>query len=248
MLLLKLDSLNGCQANALYISQEVIGMLLEKKHKIDKSHKFVLLVVKDYRAGLSGLILDPCELGSCLRPVDGLLFHLPSRRSLQPLPADNSAPTHGLYCPHPHPVLSDSTVKRMFQCPCFFFNIVYTHNSAHEKEMSWKDMFAFMHSLDTKGTSYKNEVVLTRSVLKLHNCMAKPVAHPSTAASLSKSHLHSLREEDEAPTEVEVTIHGHLFLYSETLGLECWFSNSVWWDPWGFQDVPRPPGGLWKET
>lgn len=55
--------------------------------------------------------------------------------------------------------------------------------------MSWKDMFAFMHSLDTKGTSYKYEVVLTRSLLRLHNYTAKLVAHPSTAASLSKSHL-----------------------------------------------------------
>lgn len=82
ILLLKLDSLNGCQTNALNISQEVIGMLLGKKHKIDKSYRFVLLVVTDNRAGLSGLILDPHELGSCFRPVDGLLFHL------QPLPAD----------------------------------------------------------------------------------------------------------------------------------------------------------------
>lgn len=68
----------------------------------------------------------------------------------------------------------------MFQCPYFFFDVVYIHNGADEKaeEPSWQDMFAFMGSLDTKGTSYKYEVALAGPALELHNCMAKLLAHP----------------------------------------------------------------------
>lgn len=44
--------------------------------------------------------------------------------------------------------------------------------------MSWKDTFAFLFSLDSKGTSYKYEVVLAGPVLKLYTCMAKLLAHP----------------------------------------------------------------------
>ena len=69
----------------------------------------------------------------------------------------------------------------MSQCLCFLFNIVYTCNSAHEEEKSCMDMFAFMHSLDTK-VSYKYEVVGAGQ--------ASPQAVGSPmAAALPMSHL-----------------------------------------------------------
>uniref|UniRef100_A0A2K5DJU2 BRISC and BRCA1 A complex member 1 n=1 Tax=Aotus nancymaae TaxID=37293 RepID=A0A2K5DJU2_AOTNA len=98
-------------------------------------------------------------------------------------------------------------MKKMFQCPYFFFDIVYIHNGAEEKEeeMSWKDMFAFMGSLDTKGTSYKYEVALAGPALELHNCMAKLLAHPLQRPCQSHASYSLLEEEDEA-TEVEATV------------------------------------------
>ncbi|XP_062366015.1 BRISC and BRCA1-A complex member 1 isoform X3 [Cinclus cinclus] len=71
-------------------------------------------------------------------------------------------------------------VKKLLQCPYFFFDVVYIHNGQDDKEDegSWKDMFGFFGSLDTKGTNYKYEVALAGPALELHNCMAKLLAHP----------------------------------------------------------------------
>lgn len=59
-------------------SHEVIEMLLQTKPKIHKSHKLVLVVASDYRVWLSHLTSDLCEVCSCLRPGEGVLFHLQS--------------------------------------------------------------------------------------------------------------------------------------------------------------------------
>lgn len=68
-----------------------------------------------------------------------------------------------------------------------------------------QDMFAFMGSLDTKGTSYKYEVALAGPALELHNCMAKLLAHPLQRPCQSHA-SYSLLEEDDEATEVEATV------------------------------------------
>lgn len=68
-----------------------------------------------------------------------------------------------------------------------------------------QDMFAFMGSLDTKGTSYKYEVALAGPALELHNCMAKLLAHPLQRPCQSHA-SYSLLEEEEEATEVEATV------------------------------------------
>ncbi|NXU59823.1 BABA1 protein, partial [Turnix velox] len=71
-------------------------------------------------------------------------------------------------------------MKKMLQCPYFFFDLVYIHNGAEEKEeeSSWKEMYSFFSSLDPKGTNYKYAVGLAGPALELHHCMAKLLAHP----------------------------------------------------------------------
>lgn len=98
-------------------------------------------------------------------------------------------------------------MKKMFQCPYFFFDIIYIHSGPEEKEddMSWKDMFAFMGSLDTKGTSYKYAVALAGPALELHNCVAKLLAHPLQRPCQSHA-SYSLLEEDEEAGEGEATV------------------------------------------
>lgn len=68
-----------------------------------------------------------------------------------------------------------------------------------------QDMFAFMGSLDTKGTSYKYEVALAGPALELHNCMAKLLAHPLQRPCQSHA-SYSLLEDDDEATEVEATV------------------------------------------
>lgn len=68
-----------------------------------------------------------------------------------------------------------------------------------------QDMFAFMGSLDTKGTSYKYEVALAGPALELHNCMAKLLAHPLQRPCQTHA-SYSLLEEDEEAGEGEATV------------------------------------------
>lgn len=68
-----------------------------------------------------------------------------------------------------------------------------------------QDMFAFMGSLDTKGTSYKYEVALTGPALELHNCMAKLLAHPLQRPCQTHA-SYSLLEEEEEAGEGEATV------------------------------------------
>ncbi|XP_059687973.1 BRISC and BRCA1-A complex member 1 isoform X2 [Gavia stellata] len=97
-------------------------------------------------------------------------------------------------------------MKKMLQCPYFFFDVVYIHNGVEEKddETSWKEMYAFFSSLDTKGTNYKYEVSLTGPAVELHNCMAKLLAHPLQRPFQTHA-AYSLLEEDEPP-EIEATV------------------------------------------
>ena len=44
----------------------MIKMFLQTKHKIDKSHKFSLVMVRENGASLSSLTANPLELGNCL--------------------------------------------------------------------------------------------------------------------------------------------------------------------------------------
>lgn len=129
----------------------------------------------------------------------------------------------------------------MFQCPYFFFDVVYIHNGTEEKEeeMSWKDMFAFMGSLDTKGTSYKYEVALAGPALELHNCMAKLLAHPCSGPARAtlptacwRRRMKPLRLRPLSESSLYICI-----LCKEVLGLKPWFSYWVPWDLLG-QGVP----------
>ncbi|KAJ7419282.1 BRISC and BRCA1-A complex member 1 [Willisornis vidua] len=94
----------------------------------------------------------------------------------------------------------------MLQCPYFFFDVVYIHNGVEEKEeeTSWKEMYSFFSSLDTKGTNYKYEVSLSGPAVELHNCMAKLLAHPLQRPFQSHA-AYGLLEEEEPP-EVEATV------------------------------------------
>ncbi|NWQ88793.1 BABA1 protein, partial [Burhinus bistriatus] len=101
-------------------------------------------------------------------------------------------------------------MKKMLQCPYFFFDVVYIHNGAEEKEdeTSWKVNAGRgmrpLRSLDTKGTNYKYEVSLAGPAVELHNCMAKLLAHPLQRPFQTHA-AYGLLGEDEPP-EVEATV------------------------------------------
>ncbi|RMB89750.1 hypothetical protein DUI87_33765 [Hirundo rustica rustica] len=189
----KLESFNGSRSNALTVAQKMIEMFVRTKHKIDKSHEFALVVVNNDATWVGVPPLPPvpgargCPCGATLPVVP---VAVPSQQKIE-LPVTDNVQT----IPPPYVVRTilvfgrpgcqpqfcgGEHVKKLLQCPYFFFDVVYIHNGLDEKEdeSSWKDMFSFFGSLDTKGTSYKYEVALAGPALELHNCMAKLLAHP----------------------------------------------------------------------
>ncbi|NWX92205.1 BABA1 protein, partial [Nothoprocta pentlandii] len=226
MSLPKLESFNGSKTNALNISQKMIEMFVRTKHKIDKSHEFALLVVNNDATWLSGFTSDPREVCSCLYDLETVVcnhipvpselllrrsqqkIELPVTENVQTIPPPYVVRTILVFSRPACPPQFSATehMKKMLQCPYFFFDVVYIHNGAEDKdeETSWKEMYAFFSSLDTKGTNYKYEVSLTGPAVELHNCMAKLLAHPLQRPFQSHA-AYSLLEEDPV-AESEATV------------------------------------------
>ncbi|XP_056374079.1 BRISC and BRCA1-A complex member 1 [Hyla sarda] len=219
----KLESFNGAKTNALNSSQKMIEMFVRTKHKIDKRHEFALVVANNEAMWLSGFTSDPREVCSCLYDLETNvcesfnlegLFNIIQQRTEFPV-TDNVQTIPPPYVvriiliysrPASQPSLAlTETMKKMLQCPYFFFDVVYIHNGSDEEDVSWKDAFDFFSSLDTKGTSYKYEVSITGPALELHNCMARLLAHPLQRPFQSHA-SYSLLEEEEENAEGEVTV------------------------------------------
>ncbi|MEE6507869.1 hypothetical protein FKM82_017166 [Ascaphus truei] len=220
----KLESFNGSKTNALNSSQKMIEMFVRTKHKIDKRHEFALVVANDEALWLSGFTSDPREVCSCLYDLETNvcesfnlegLFNLIQQRTEFPV-TDNVQTIPPPYVVRiiliysrpvsQPPLVLTEPMKKMLQCPYFFFDVVYIHNgSEEEEELSWKDFFGFFSGLDSKGTSYKYEVSVTGPALELHNCMAKLLAHPLQRPFQSHASYSLLEEEEESP-ESEVTV------------------------------------------
>ncbi|KAE8632411.1 hypothetical protein XENTR_v10001542 [Xenopus tropicalis] len=219
----KLESFNGSKANALNSSQKMIEMFVRTKHKIDKRHEFALVVANNEAMWLSGFTSDPREVCSCLYDLETNvcesfnlegLFNLIQQRTEFPV-TDNVQTIPPPYVvriiliysrPASQPALNlTDNMKKMLQCPYFFFDVIYIHNGSEEEELRWKDIFSFFSGLDSKGTSYKYEVSITGPALELHNCMARLLAHPLQRPFQSHAAYSLLEEEEESP-ESEVTV------------------------------------------
>ncbi|XP_026580717.1 BRISC and BRCA1-A complex member 1-like [Pseudonaja textilis] len=154
----RLESFNGLKTNALNISQKMIEMFVRTKHKIDKSHEFALVVVNNDVTWLSGFTSEPREVCSCLYDLkttpcksfnlEGLFnliqqkTELPVTENIQTIPPPYVVRTILVYsrpaCQPP--VVVTDQMKKMLQCPYFFFDVLYIHNGAEDKEeeVTWK--------------------------------------------------------------------------------------------------------------
>ncbi|XP_062814963.1 BRISC and BRCA1-A complex member 1 [Anolis carolinensis] len=220
----KLESFNGSKTNALNVSQKMIEMFVRTKHKIDKSHEFALVVVNNDVTWLSGFTSDPREVCSFLYDLETAecksfnlegLFNLiqqktelPVTDNVQTIPPPYVVRAILVYsrpaCQPPAAVTEQ--MKKMLQCPYYFFDVLYLHNGAEDKEEEarCKETFAFFSSLDSKGTHYKYEVGLGGPAVELHNCMAKLLAHPLQRPFQTHA-AYSMLEDDEPP-EAEAVV------------------------------------------
>ncbi|XP_070800865.1 BRISC and BRCA1-A complex member 1 isoform X1 [Pituophis catenifer annectens] len=222
----RLESFNGLKTNALNISQKMIEMFVRTKHKIDKSHEFALVVVNNDVTWLSGFTSEPREVCSCLYDLKTILCksfnleglfnliqqktELPVMENIQTIPPPYVVRTILVYsrpaCQPP--VVVTDQMKKMLQCPYFFFDVLYIHNGIEDKEeeVTWKETFAAFSNLDAKGTNYKYEVSLSGPAVELHNCMAKLLAHPLQRPFQTHASYSMLEDEEEAAPEMEAVV------------------------------------------
>lgn len=178
--------------------------VLRTKHKIDKSHKSMLLVRNDYRAWLSTVTLDPLEMGSCLRPGDSLLFRLQSSRCLPPHPADDRGHRDDLApCPVCTALICSlfSPTVRGRACPSAYASSLTLFIPAtvptRRRRAVWTCLPSCTAWIPRSATSMR-WLVLARPVLKL---LAHPWQQPCQCHT-----FYSLLEDDEEPTETKVTV------------------------------------------
>ncbi|XP_077832795.1 BRISC and BRCA1-A complex member 1 isoform X2 [Macaca mulatta] len=266
MSLPKLESFNGSKTNALNVSQKMIEMFVRTKHKIDKSHEFALVVVNDDTAWLSGLTSDPRELCSCLYDLEtascstfnleGLFSliqqktELPVTENVQTIPPPYVVRTILVYSRPPcQPQFSlTEPMKKMFQCPYFFFDVVYIHNGTEEKEeeMSWKvrgrsrtclpSWAAWIPRVPATSMRWRWLGQPWSCTTAWQNCWPTPCSGPARATLPTACWRRRMKPLRLRPLS-ESSLYICIFLCKEVLGLKPWFSYWVPWDLWG-QGVP----------
>ncbi|XP_074060562.1 BRISC and BRCA1-A complex member 1 isoform X1 [Macrotis lagotis] len=165
------------------------------------------ILVKGARDRLGQKSTEPGDLDSLFNLIQQKI-ELPVTENVQTIPPPYVVRTILVYsrpaCQAQFAVMEP--IKKMLQCPYFFFDVVYIHNGTEEKEeeASWKDTYALFGGLDSKGTSYKYEVSLSGPAVELHNCMAKLLAHPLQRPFQTHASYSLLEEEDSA--EMEATV------------------------------------------
>ncbi|XP_077500461.1 BRISC and BRCA1-A complex member 1-like isoform X2 [Amblyomma americanum] len=186
---------DGSKHSPLFMIKRVIELFVHNKHKIDKRHEFALVVFHEVPLWVRNFTNDPKEISSFLEDLNETrhcencdltsLFdaisehtHIPEvgREGAFPPPflvrmiliygRSNNVPTI-------HSNLQ--TLKQMMQLLYFFLDILYVHEPLSEANCCQEVFNAFI-ALDDYVQSYVFEV--SRNATKLHNYMAKLLAHP----------------------------------------------------------------------
>lgn len=186
---------DGSKHSPLFMIKRVIELFVHNKHKIDKRHEFALVVFHEVPLWIRNFTNDPKEISNFLEDLNetrhcescdltGLFdaitehTHIPEvgREGVFPPPflvrtiliygRSNSVPQ----------VHSDlQMLKQMMHSLYFFLDILYVHEPLSETNCCQEIFNAFV-ALDDHLQSYMFEV--SRNATKLHNCMAKLLAHP----------------------------------------------------------------------
>ncbi|XP_037556017.1 BRISC and BRCA1-A complex member 1-like [Dermacentor silvarum] len=186
---------DGSKQSPLFMIKRVIELFVHNKHKIDKRHEFALVVFHEVPLWIRNFTNDPKEISNFLEDLNetrhcescdltGLFdaitehTHIPEVGREGPFPPPFLVRTILIYgrsnsVPQVHSNLQ--MLKQMMHSLYFFLDILYVHEPLSEANCCQEIFNAFV-ALDDQLQSYMFEV--SRNATKLHNCMAKLLAHP----------------------------------------------------------------------
>lgn len=186
---------DGSRYSPLYMIKRVVEIFVYSKHRIDRRHQFALVVLHESALWLRNFTNDPKEICNVLEDVTetkqcdtcdfSSLFEaitekvdLPVVALPEILPPPFVLRTILIYCQSnvvPEFLNGLEEFKKLQQSSYFFLDVLYIHGPPSNNNKC-QEIYEFLCDLDEKYTSYIFEV--TRNTTKLHNCMAKLLAHP----------------------------------------------------------------------
>lgn len=185
---------DGSIYSPLYMAKRVVEMFVRSKSRLDPKHEYALVSLNDTGVWLSDYTNDPKEISHVLEEMETNPCRTLDLSSLFELIEEKiDLPTiiNPEIIPPPYVVrmimvygrshciptfLKDKqALKRLLQSHYFFLDVFYIHIPPNEGNRC-EDIFDALCELDEKGTSYIVEV--SRNPTKLHDSMAKLLAHP----------------------------------------------------------------------
>jgi len=188
---------DGSKYSPLYMAKRVIELFVHSKNKMDKKHEYALVALYETASWIKDFTNDPKEISDVL---DDLLETKPcssfdlssffkSIESRIDLPRMNHVDVTVVPPPYvvrtiilygrsrsiPKFFTDKSALKNLYTSHYFFLDVFYIHVTPSEANKC-EDIFDALCELDEKGTSYVVEV--SRNPAKLHDSMAKLLAHP----------------------------------------------------------------------
>ncbi|XP_042900255.1 BRISC and BRCA1-A complex member 1 [Parasteatoda tepidariorum] len=183
---------DGSQHSPLSMVKRTIELFIENKHFISRKHEYSLMVLYENATWVREFTNDPkeviesledlsetqpcssCDLASIVTLITGKYeMTLPKKISLLPcifrvilIYGRSSCMIH----------FSDEEAKEfLVNYPFIYLDIIYIHEPPTD-DNKCQEIFEALCDLDAQNKSYIFEV--TRNTTKLHNCMAKLLAHP----------------------------------------------------------------------
>lgn len=186
---------DGSRHSPLFMIKRVVELFVHNKHKMDRRHEFALVVFHEVPLWIRNFTNDPKDITNFLEDLNetrhcqgcdltGLFdsirehTHIPEVERESAFPPEFLVRTILIYgrsnsVPLVHRNLQ--VLKNMMHSLYFFLDIVYVHEPLSEANCCQEIFNAFV-ALDDHVASYVFEV--SRNATKLHNCMAKLLAHP----------------------------------------------------------------------
>ncbi|XP_008202499.1 BRISC and BRCA1-A complex member 1 [Nasonia vitripennis] len=193
----------GQKYKILYILKRAVEIFLHNKLMLNQKHEFALVYIDSNKAewlcGFTGnlkLLLNKLEsIEECIPDNNKSYFDLQQIFNLiyqkviheKSVLEDNVVRIILLYCRSniiPRFNTTNVIMQEIISNPNFFLDILYVHEIP-SLDNKCEEIYSELNKLDIKSVSYIME--LSRNVAKLHNYMARLLAHP--AQRVSQNHI-----------------------------------------------------------
>ncbi|XP_054715370.1 BRISC and BRCA1-A complex member 1-like [Uloborus diversus] len=183
---------DGSEHSPLSMIKRTIELFVENKHFLNRKHEYSLMVLYETATWVREFTNDPKELIDSLEDLNETQAcdscDLSSIVSLLTNKYELKIPSKVSLVTHIYRVIliygrsncvttfsSEESKHILMKHPLLFLDVMYIHETPSDQNKS-QQIYEMLCDLDEQNKSYIFEVI--RNTTKLHNCMAKLLAHP----------------------------------------------------------------------